>query len=186
MNLPRSSTFNYHLFANGERSIFNQDWEADCPYSKVRLPACHYVEVAVSEAWRRYLPQALDVLSDGSTYTLASNFRRLAADNILCHKTMCGYHLARAIVFILLELNSGFRGHEYSKFGPALHALANDVVLGSPQVRADVHRYLDVMLNAAVLGGGRAVFVLVNEHDTQVRRAREKAHDRPRKGFFRR
>jgi len=125
----------------------------NCPLAKVRLPSSDVVAGIVSRAFEA------GHLYDGSRASshvagAASVFQRLASDDLLVDKEVCGFHLSRALIGLLVELNTGAAGEDfYPAFSAALHRVVAELTAGSPDVEELAHDCLNGFLGPCAFGG---------------------------------
>jgi hypothetical protein len=156
----QSSTFNYHVFRDGETAIFNSTMEERCPLAKFKTPSARVVEGVIRTA----------TASGGLDQTYKSNFEGLAKSDLLADKTICGYHLVRAMVLMLFELNSGFPGDEYRNWGPAFHTIIDGLVPRPERSAAEyAHDRLEWLV-AAATEGVEALYKLMSHMERDNRK----------------
>lgn len=173
--MPWSQDFNYEIFRGGQEGLLKS--EEDCPYPKIRLPESGPIERTIKDAFSRYPPHGInDTASLPSCF--AFNFELIASDDLFVNKEVCGYHLARAVSGLLLELQTGFASETYDEFSPALHAIVEEWTYRQPEVAELAHSCLRELLSAAGSGGAREFFSVSRHIQDQLFPAP------PRRGLF--
>ena len=126
-----SFSANNHYPFPDEKFVFDPREEAACPYAKIRLPGAGELGQVISDLF-----EGLGVPDTASPW----NWRRIAVDDLLGDKEMCGFHLARAAC--LMVMDSMFLEDEHPLFGEFLSRFIARVTRRDPAVNRRAQRCL--------------------------------------------
>lgn len=94
--MPGASDFPFHLeHFRSPTDIFNPEIERECPYEKIRLPERDELDSLLRTFYSR---AGID-----NSKTAPAAFRRLFTE-IFGGQTVCGYHLASGMAFLMMEV----------------------------------------------------------------------------------
>lgn len=149
MNSTYSSGFVYHVFTQGQQAILPP--EGDCPYPKVQLPDRDGISQSISRALQDHPLDGRD--QEFTIQCCTIEFQKIASDDLFANKEVCGYHLAKALSSLVLELYTGQPGRIYGDFYPVMHSLIEEWAWSRHDTAEMAHSILDPLLHACSTGG---------------------------------